>query len=244
MSLLSGLHFLLKGSHEQQEEWQSRKLIGKAHKRDASLLKQVNDVIERNTLGPIRIDAQDFSFDGSHLKVTGCGQPARGCLRPNPRPEASEQARPALRSGLFVCGETLPEGAGEARRRALIVVGCMGRNAFLYPDEITSLHPARNKTLLNQLIADMLKNGWQSRPLLVIERESDYLAWTGSHRIAAAKIAELDHVPCYVLSEGELTSKGFDAERGHVEDHERLVILRKVGDAMAIRIMWQEGQPI
>jgi hypothetical protein len=88
----------------------------------------------------------------------------------------------------------------------------------------------------------MKDNGWRGRPLLVIERKSDYLAWTGSHRLAAAKLAGLDSVPCYVLSETELTSRGFDAELGHVEDRERLEILRKVGDETALHIMWQENR--
>lgn len=98
----------------------------------------------------------------------------------------------------------LPEREDETRCRSLIVVGSQPMNAFIYPDEITPLHPVRNKKLLNQLVADTLKNGWQGPRLLVIKRESDYLAWTGSDRIAAAKIAELDQVPCYVLPEGEL----------------------------------------
>jgi ParB-like chromosome segregation protein Spo0J len=107
---------------------------------------------------------------------------------------------------------------------------------------ITPLHEARSRRHLQSLTDTMKENGWRGRPLLVIERRSDYLAWTGSHRLAAAKLAGLRSVPCYVLREAELTSRGFDAEHGHVEDYERLKILREIGDETAISIMWQENR--
>jgi len=96
--------------------------------------------------------------------------------------------------------------------------------------------------LLRSLATDMKENGWTERPLLVIERASDFLAWTGSHRIAAAKLAGLETVPCYVLQESELTSRGFEAQFGHVMDYERLEILKKVGDGDALHLMWQENR--
>jgi len=89
----------------------------------------------------------------------------------------------------------------------------------------------------------MEENGWQGRPLLVIERQSDYLAWTGSHRLAAAAKAGLESVPCYVLHESRLQQHGFDAERGHALDYERMEILKKIGDEDALRIMWMENRP-
>lgn len=50
----------------------------------------------------------------------------------------------------------------------------------------------------------MLKNGWQGRPLLVEEGLHGRLfAWTGSHRIEAAKAAGLKAVPCRVISRAE-----------------------------------------
>jgi ParB-like nuclease domain len=111
------------------------------------------------------------------------------------------------------------------------------------PEEITPLHEV-NQTSLNELIADMKESGWNGRPLLVIERASDYLGWTGSHRIAAAREAGLSLVLCYVIRERELIKRGFDPERGHVMDYERLKILRKIGDKEAIQLMLQEvGQP-
>jgi hypothetical protein len=109
-------------------------------------------------------------------------------------------------------------------------------------DSITPLHKARSDHHLRELTNDMIENGWCGRPLLVIERDSDYLAWTGSHRIAAAKLAGLASIPCYVLPESALTTRGFDSERGHVEDRERVKILQEVGDETALHIMWQENR--
>jgi hypothetical protein len=111
------------------------------------------------------------------------------------------------------------------------------------PEEIDPLHEVRNFDLVDELAAAMKENGWEGRPLLLIERSSaGYLAWTGSHRISAARQAGLSAVPCYVIQERQLLDHGFEADRGHVMDHERLEILRKIGDETALHIMWQEGR--
>lgn len=109
-------------------------------------------------------------------------------------------------------------------------------------ETLTPLHEPRDCQYLQNLADDMEENGWSERPLLVIERDNDFLAWTGSHRIAAAKLAGLVSIPCYVVQECELTSRGFDAAQGHVQDYERLEILKKLGDQTALRIMWLENR--
>src|SRR5262249_14224980 len=110
------------------------------------------------------------------------------------------------------------------------------------PEEIEPLHEVRDQAKVDQLTADMKKNGWRGTPLLVIEPKSDYLAWTGTHRLAAATQAGLSSVPCYVIHEQELLKRGFHPVVGHVMDYERLQILKKIGDEVAIRIMWHEGR--
>src|SRR2546426_586954 len=106
-------------------------------------------------------------------------------------------------------------------------------------DLIEPLHAANSKPHLQDLIADMREHGWSGRPLLVIQRGKKYFAWTGSHRIAAAKKAGLERVPCYILPESRLPDE-IDAQYGHVEDYERLQAIIKTGDQTAIHIMWQE----
>jgi hypothetical protein len=109
-------------------------------------------------------------------------------------------------------------------------------------DEITPIHEVRNLKLVKELVSDMRENGWQGQPLLVIERAQDYFAWTGCHRIEAAKQVGYSSVPCYVIQERDLQSLGFDAEWGHVDDTHRLDIIRKLGDETALSIMWSEGR--
>lgn len=110
----------------------------------------------------------------------------------------------------------------------------------LDPRDIRPLHNVRTPGLRDELAADMMESGWQGRPLLVVESESGYQAWTGSHRIAAAIEAGMSEVPCYVISE-KMIAKCGDGW-GLVQDYERLNILRKTGDETAIRLMWLEGR--
>jgi hypothetical protein len=113
--------------------------------------------------------------------------------------------------------------------------------ALIDPEEIEPLHGVRNHALFDDLTASMKENGWKGRRLLVIDRESEYLAWTGSHRIAAAREAGLAVVPCYALDEQELLKRGFDCDQP-IMDYQRLEILKKIGDKDAIHLMWQEGR--
>jgi len=66
----------------------------------------------------------------------------------------------------------------------------------------------------------------------------------GSHRIAAAIKAGLESIPCYVISERRLRRLpgDVDAQFGHVDDSERLRIIRQTGDEGAIHLMWLEGR--
>jgi hypothetical protein len=117
------------------------------------------------------------------------------------------------------------------------------------PEEIIPLDAAKNDQLLVQLVENMTENGWQGRPLLVIDRENgDCLAWTGSHRIEAAREVGLPTVPCYVIQSSELIRSNFD-EKVDLDwapfDHkDRMAALVKLGDENAIHLMWQEDRPI
>ena len=113
-------------------------------------------------------------------------------------------------------------------------------NTSIDPEEITPLHGVRDHDKVDHLVAEMKENGWRGRSLLVIERESDYLAWTGSHRVAAAVKSGLSLVPCYVIHERELLERGFHPVDGHTMDYERRKILKEIGDEAAIHLMWQE----
>lgn len=70
-----------------------------------------------------------------------------------------------------------------------------------------------------------------------------YQAWTGSHRIAAAREADLRTIPGYAVSE-ELLPESVTANWDHVTDSERVKIMREVGDQIAIQLMVVEGRLI
>ena len=79
--------------------------------------------------------------------------------------------------------------------------------------------------------------------MLVIRRESGaHQAWTGSHRIGAARAAGLESIPAYVVRKSRIARFGVDAVYGHVEDYDRLELMRKVGGEDAVRLMWLEGR--
>ena len=112
----------------------------------------------------------------------------------------------------------------------------------LDPEEIEALDEVTNPAHFDELVADMKENRWRrGLPLLVIECEKGYFAWTGSHPIAAAIEAGLSLVPCYVIHERELIRHGgVNARRGHHSDCDRWEILKKVGDETALHLMWRE----
>jgi ParB-like chromosome segregation protein Spo0J len=54
---------------------------------------------------------------------------------------------------------------------------------------------------VQRIAADMKAHGWNRRPLLVEEGPyEETVAWMGSHRIEAAKLAGLRQIPCRVIT--------------------------------------------
>lgn len=69
------------------------------------------------------------------------------------------------------------------------------------PDRIEPPHEVMDEELAGRLAESMRTNGWQGAPLVIVDRESgDPLAVTGSHRIAAARVAGIA-VPVIYLDE-------------------------------------------
>lgn len=66
---------------------------------------------------------------------------------------------------------------------------------------IDPLHAVRDSIKLATLVESMYRRGWVGRPLLVAVYGDGYQAWTGSHRIAAARVAGIERVPVKVISE-------------------------------------------
>jgi len=101
-------------------------------------------------------------------------------------------------------------------------------------------HPAHETAKLAALVASMQAEGWQGRPLLVLEIAEGFLALTGSHRYAAARKAGLEEIPCVLASIDHAT---FEAEYGPIigmDDEDLLSALREAGDEAAATLMAEE----
>ncbi len=80
----------------------------------------------------------------------------------------------------------------------------------LDPNRLESVNAPYPKHL-ETLVEMMRRDGWNGRPLLVEEVKdyqgiTDYPAWTGSHRIEAARRAGLTTIPCCVITKEEADS--------------------------------------
>ena len=60
------------------------------------------------------------------------------------------------------------------------------------------LHEVRDQQKYLDIMQSMESNGWQGRPILVVDCGDCFHALTGSHRIAAAEALELD-IPVAIL---------------------------------------------
>jgi len=113
---------------------------------------------------------------------------------------------------------------------------------WLDPHSIVPLHDSPADATVEHMRDDMLDRGWVGRSLLIIETDDAYQAWTGSHRLAAACAAGLEHVPCYIVAESAIIPHGVTATKGHVMDYERAEIMSKVGDEIAEGLMLDESR--
>jgi hypothetical protein len=78
---------------------------------------------------------------------------------------------------------------------------------YLDPGRLRPVNRAFNEEHKQRLAADMKEHGWRGRGILVEESKRfphpEFYAWTGSHRIEAAKLAGLATVPCHVITAEE-----------------------------------------
>ena len=110
-------------------------------------------------------------------------------------------------------------------------------------------HEVKDKAKFAKMVEDLEENGWQGRPVLAEKYGEDFQAWTGSHRIAAAKKAGVD-VPV-VLIDGKKISRFQKSEGGEGDellwdsdgksrdDDDRVHLLKRV-DKRAAKLMQVE----
>jgi hypothetical protein len=113
-----------------------------------------------------------------------------------------------------------------------------------YVDPPHEVDPASAKVAT---MADAMSQiGWVGYPLLGVRIADSVQLLTGSHRLAAARIADIS-VPVYVV-EAELLDAWIDdgrvdtweAELLRTDDDGRLAVLREIGDDTAVTIMEHE----
>jgi len=100
-----------------------------------------------------------------------------------------------------------------------------GEPEFISPKRIEPPHEVRDKEKLVDLVSKMEKDGWQGRPILAVDLGQGPEALTGSHRIAAARIAGIE-VPVIMI----------DSEIGNYQDSEERDIrdlMKESADDMA-----------
>lgn len=115
------------------------------------------------------------------------------------------------------------------------------------PYNITPLHRIKKGRLhhLRELMRRMRVEGWQGRPLLVeLIAPNRYQAWTGTHRLAAARRLRMRRVPVVLIDKRKWVRKWGPPEDLFIDevdgDFDKYVALRDAGDALAARIMHQE----
>jgi len=117
-------------------------------------------------------------------------------------------------------------------------------------------HGVHRNAQVNALVAHMKKHGWCGRPILAERLPSGGIqAWTGTHRIAAAKRAGITRIPCVLVDATRLAlvvprSGGRGGRPGtgpylfslpaRWYDEDRADFMEKIGDVASAALLRQE----
>ncbi len=127
----------------------------------------------------------------------------------------------------------------------------MSRHREVDPRHITALHEIQRECMahLRELMRRMRIDGWVGRPLVVEETSPNrYQAWTGTHRLGAARRVGLRRVPIVLIDQDKWVRRWgrpegdlfVDAVRRDGSDMDKYIMLRDAGDKLAARVMHQE----
>jgi hypothetical protein len=113
--------------------------------------------------------------------------------------------------------------------------GTVEPTGYKDPNELETVNPIDNAAKLDSLVQSMKENGWQGEPILIVNGET----WTGSHRIEAARQAELSEVPVYEAFVDRESLSDFGSIS---DDDDRLAALESIDgiDKGALAIMRAE----
>lgn len=126
----------------------------------------------------------------------------------------------------------------------------MSRHREVDPRHITPLHELKRSRAahLDELARRMQIDGCVGRPLIVEETSPGrYQAWTGTHRLGAARRVGLRRVPIVLIDKDKWVRRWgrprglfVDAVRRDGSDMDKYLMLRDAGDRLAARVMHQE----
>jgi diguanylate cyclase (GGDEF)-like protein len=105
-------------------------------------------------------------------------------------------------------------------------------------DAILTRHDVRSPAKVSEIGASMKRVGWKGRPLLVVKDGPKETAWTGTHRLAAAKEAGLTEIPRVDVDADALRAVGFDVDELTKQGKKaRIDALRKAGQDEAADLL-------
>lgn len=103
---------------------------------------------------------------------------------------------------------------------------------------IRKLHAPEDSAKIEAIAESMRRNGWVGYPVLVCDEDSNEpQAFNGSHRLAAAEIADIEP-EVYSLEEGsvDVGALYFDCK----DDEDRMEVIKASDDEYAIEVMQAE----
>jgi hypothetical protein len=135
--------------------------------------------------------------------------------------------------------------------------GDVAPTEWVSPYRLAPPHDVRDRAKLASLVRSMSVRGWVGRPIVALRYFDEWIALTGSHRIAAAIAVGLDSIPVFEVVDINDHRGGLDGTGGvcrrcgddclvtallgaGVDDDDRLRILHRIGNRPAIRLMEDE----
>lgn len=103
---------------------------------------------------------------------------------------------------------------------------------------IQPLHEPESIAKVEAIAASMRTHGWVGRPILICDGDSEApQAFTGSHRLAAARLAGIDPDTYSLEGRGtDIDTLAFQC----IDDSDRMTVIEDGGDREAITIMRAE----
>lgn len=115
------------------------------------------------------------------------------------------------------------------------------RATWINAGEISPLHGVLDFAKLADLKASLRADGWQGRPILVIETADGLRGLTGSHRVEAAQQIGME-IPVLMISADEAEAADLDADYlCATDDDDRKYRLRRSGLTEAADLMDAEN---